>query len=486
MPVKPVRRALNTSIALASVAPALLLAASAASASGSGIVDTARANVGDGACSTNSAGGTGFYSSCTGNFGTPEAWCADFAKWVWSRNGVNVAGLTPAAGSFGTYNGGLGSTPHVGDAVVFNYNGAGYADHVAIVASVGNGTITTIGGNEGGVSGNFSATSRVKESSPFNSAVGSAARGQTISGYVSPIGGSEPTPPAETAAVNVQLDIAGSGGSMLSQFGNYEQGRFNPNWTDVGGAALTKVTSTTVGDTVHFYGIADGRVYGRDHFSASNTWTPWAEIPGGASGVKDIAASSNGKNVVLSVIGGDGVLYTQYGNYEQGHFDQSWIKRNGVGLTSITSVSGNSNTIRIYAVGSGGRVYGEDFTLSTNSVGEWGEIPGGVQGVKDIAASANGTNVVLSIAGADGVLYTQYGNYDKGHFDQSWIKRNGVGLTNVTSVTGNSNTIRIYAVGGGGRVYGEDFTLSTNSVSEWGEIPGGAAGAKDITASMSH
>ncbi|MFD7027594.1 transglycosylase family protein, partial [Streptomyces sp. NPDC059917] len=163
-----------------------------------------------------------------------------------------------------------------------------------------------------------------------------------------------PQTPPTPATRNVQLDIVGGDGGMYSQFGNYQQGRFNGSWATVGGASLTKITSANVGDDlVHFYGVSGGRVYGRDHVPSENRWTSWAEIPGGATGVKDVAASTSGNNVVLSMVGGDGVLYTQYGNYDQGRFDAAWTKRNGVGLTSVTSVSGNSNTIRIYAVGGG-------------------------------------------------------------------------------------------------------------------------------------
>jgi hypothetical protein len=57
-------------------------------------------NLGKTACGTNSLGGQGYYSSCTGNGGYPEYWCSDFAKWVWKSAGAKVTGLTPAAGSF--------------------------------------------------------------------------------------------------------------------------------------------------------------------------------------------------------------------------------------------------------------------------------------------------------------------------------------------------------------------------------------------------
>ncbi|MEO7109803.1 MAG: CHAP domain-containing protein [Polyangiaceae bacterium] len=166
---------------------------------GGTIASIALANVGKGACSTNSEGGAYFDSSCTGNGGQPEYWCADFARWVWGAAGVDTAGLTAASGSFYTYgqnHGTLSSTPQVGDAVVFNYRGGGVASHVALVTQVnGNGTIETVSGDWGGRSGSeafFSSTSHVVLNAPaYSSRDGSYAgeMGMTISGFISPIGG---------------------------------------------------------------------------------------------------------------------------------------------------------------------------------------------------------------------------------------------------------------------------------------------------------
>jgi hypothetical protein len=162
------------------------------------IASIALANVGKGACSTNSAGGHAFASSCTGNGGQPEYWCADFALWVWGQAGVNTAGLDAAAGSFYTYglnHGTLHSTPAVGDAVVFDYQGGGVADHVAIVTQVNsNGTIESVSGDWGGSGSSeaaFSSTSHVVLNAPaYASAEGQAPGeiGMTISGYISPAG----------------------------------------------------------------------------------------------------------------------------------------------------------------------------------------------------------------------------------------------------------------------------------------------------------
>jgi hypothetical protein len=167
--------------------------------SGSGIVSLALANVGGSACGTNSLGGTHFESSCTGNGGQPEYWCADFAQWVWANSGADTTGLNAAAGSFYCYgqnNGTLSNTPQPGAAVVFDYQGNCVADHVAIVTQVNSdGTIETASGDWNGQSGSeatFSSTSSVVLNSPaYPATVGTSpgVMGMTISGYISPVGG---------------------------------------------------------------------------------------------------------------------------------------------------------------------------------------------------------------------------------------------------------------------------------------------------------
>src|SRR5580658_5904491 len=193
----PRARSLATCALFAGSCAATLLPASGASAaapepvhpvmtpqvSGSSIATLALANVGMMACSTNSLGGSYFDSSCMGNGGSPEYWCADFALWVWANAGVsNVSGLDAAAGSFYVYgqnNGTLTDVPAVGDAVVFDYSGGGVADHVAIVTQVNSdGTIETVSGDWNGDNGSeatFSSTSQVVLNSPaYSSKIGRA------------------------------------------------------------------------------------------------------------------------------------------------------------------------------------------------------------------------------------------------------------------------------------------------------------------------
>ncbi|HEY8091798.1 MAG TPA: CHAP domain-containing protein, partial [Polyangiaceae bacterium] len=146
-----------------------------------------------------SNGGHAFDSSCTGNGGLPEYWCADFARWVWENQGAgNTSELNAAAGSFYVYgqnHGTLKNTPAVGDAVVFDWHGDGTADHVALVSQVNsNGTIETVSGDWNGQSGSeatFSSTSHVVLNSPaYPGTVGSSpgVMGMTISGFISPVG----------------------------------------------------------------------------------------------------------------------------------------------------------------------------------------------------------------------------------------------------------------------------------------------------------
>ncbi len=174
------------------------------------VAEIALDNVGGKACGTNSLGGHGFYSSCNGNGGQPEYWCSDFAKWVWNAAGAKVDGLTAAAGTFycyGQQHGTLSSTPHVGDAVVFNYQGNCWADHVALVTQVNpDGTIVTVSGDWNGQSGSqahFASTASVVVNGPaFPGVVGYTPGpiGMKISGFISPVGlapAAKPAPPPE-------------------------------------------------------------------------------------------------------------------------------------------------------------------------------------------------------------------------------------------------------------------------------------------------
>lgn len=148
--------------------------ATSAAANGSKIASIAKGQIG-GHCSQ--------YYGCP----YPGEWCAEFAIWVWNHSGANTAGLTAGAGSFYLYgqkHQTLSNTPKVGDAVVFGYNGAGYAQHVALVVSVNTTrhTVVSVGGNERGGAG-------IVAQDTYNWSVGySSYWGMRISGYIAPAG----------------------------------------------------------------------------------------------------------------------------------------------------------------------------------------------------------------------------------------------------------------------------------------------------------
>jgi len=197
----PAFRLLIVTFAVGLITSAVLVALPppASAATGTSIAALADANLGKKACSINSGGRKYFESSCTGNGGQPEYWCADFARWVWASSGVaDTSRLNAAAGSFYTYGeeyGTLSATAAVGDAVVFDYHGGGVADHVAIVSQANsNGTITTVSGDwngEPGSEAHFASTSSVVSNAPaYLGEVGAspAAMGMTISAFVAPVG----------------------------------------------------------------------------------------------------------------------------------------------------------------------------------------------------------------------------------------------------------------------------------------------------------
>ncbi|WP_033355620.1 CHAP domain-containing protein [Kitasatospora aureofaciens] len=138
-------------------------------------------------------------------------WCAEFSKWAWQQGGVNVSTLGATVTTFvnygdnnGTWHDPSGYTPRPGDAMIFG--GAGFPTkasggaHVGLVESVSsNGTITEIGGNQGG---------HVTEVTGTAASIEAQLEGSSYSflGYVSPVGAPTPVP----AGFNVTVDANGA------------------------------------------------------------------------------------------------------------------------------------------------------------------------------------------------------------------------------------------------------------------------------------
>lgn len=97
-------------------------------------------------------------------YGLPNAdWCAMFVSWCANEAGIgtNIIPKHASCGvginwfkSNGTWKSRVsGYTPIQGDLIYYDYENDGFIDHVGIVESVSNGTITSIEGNVGGGNG---------------------------------------------------------------------------------------------------------------------------------------------------------------------------------------------------------------------------------------------------------------------------------------------------------------------------------------------
>jgi len=146
--------------------------------------DLAYAQRGKGPYGPNTIDGGPFGNSSS----DPTEWCADFLAWVWQSSGYDVTGLTAGAGSFMVYgqnNCSTSDTPHVGDAIVYNYDGNPqnpYADHVEIVRAINpDGTVQGVSGN--GCGGTVCPDSTCGAAGQPCSMYS----GWTISGFVSPV-----------------------------------------------------------------------------------------------------------------------------------------------------------------------------------------------------------------------------------------------------------------------------------------------------------
>jgi len=141
-----------------------------------------------------------------------EAWCSDFANWVWANAGAGINGLTAYSYSFvtwgqqhGTFKAGPTNNPQPGDAVVWATSPTNSA-HIGTVMAVRNdGWIKVISGNDG--NGQVGG-----QNNWFNPAT-SSIDGDPIIGYTSPLAsalaasrGGAPiyTPPVSQAQIDAQ------------------------------------------------------------------------------------------------------------------------------------------------------------------------------------------------------------------------------------------------------------------------------------------
>jgi hypothetical protein len=390
----------------------------------------ALANIGMGAgyCSVtnpanNSLGGRAFESSCTGNNGSAEFWCADFAKWVWQHAGngaIDVSELNAAAASFYTYgqnNGTLHTSatyqPQVGDAVVYNMgingNPPTVASHVGLVTSVNSdGSIGTANGDFGGTStdeSTFAEQSTVVADtiSASQVAVGSTptAIGMTISGYVTPVG---LTPASYKTVAAMPVDATGATSGGFAVWAVDSNGTLWNGWQSSAGSAWSwaalhgGIRGTPVVEPLDAGGggsggfavwavDTSGNLWNGWQTSAGSTWS-WADLGGGNKGTPAVtvepvdAGGGSSGGFALWLVDGSGRLMNGW----QTSAGSSWHWASlGGGMHGTPAVEpvdaggGSSGGFAAWAVDTSGNLW-NGWQTSRGSGWDWADLGGGNAG----------------------------------------------------------------------------------------------------------
>lgn len=177
-----------------------------------------------------------------------EAWCSDFAKWVWARAGVTADMNTLNAGANSFYAWALdqgqtpvvdGGTPEPGDAVVFYKPGTiatgTYADHVGLITSVNaDGTVNMANGDFLGSNGITVQYNENLDLSTWPSTVWT--QGEQYVLVAPPTAAQQPTPHASvtgptSAIAGTTVDFSAQagepGGSISQYYWTFNDGRKN-------------------------------------------------------------------------------------------------------------------------------------------------------------------------------------------------------------------------------------------------------------------
>ena len=393
-------------LASAALASVTLLGAGAgpAAAAGTGaqIVNIADGNVGKHYCDTNSAGGTGFASSCSastvvnGVTYKGQFWCGDFVSWVWQQAGIPVPAANPASvPSWMTVAGyhpiSSGYTPQPGDAVVFGDDQfPTQGSHIAIVTNYSNGLLSDVGGDEGGGGTPWWSTSSVHVDegngaawNPNTKLFAGTGSEMWVLGYVSSGAGQGTTSPASSFRVTSSITGMKDGSSQV--------------------LAMS----------------ADGTLWFNSR-SSSGAWAGWGTIAGG-NGTPFVAKGAtiagipdgSGSSQILAV-GTDGVIYHNVRS-SNGVWQGFHALTGGNGApwqtTTTPSITGlPDGSSQIVVTSTDGTLW-HNIRSSSGVWAGWGTIAGG-NGTPFVAKGAtiggltdgSGSSQILAV-GTDGVIY---------------------------------------------------------------------------------
>ncbi|SDJ04153.1 CHAP domain-containing protein [Lentzea albidocapillata subsp. violacea] len=420
---------------------------------------------------------------CSGNGWEchPGAWCADFAGWVWRQAGIDARGIDARAASFveyGNKNGTRTTTPHVGDAIVYRYNGSNWAEHVNLVYETrSDGQIRTIGGNEG---------DRVTLSGwhrPENF------QGPII--IVRPTGLNEaPARRHFTLFHEVRNGTDGAWSGFKPLQGATGSPTFAASKVATAGFANGSAQYTAIG--------TDDSLY-HNIRNADGSWQGWNRVAGNAGAgqfqARNVAAAAtpNGDLHVFA-IGNDGLMH-----HNVRRADTTWAGWNplpGAGTVffhakSLTATGMSDNSVQLVANGPDGVLYHNIRKADTTWQG-WRMLPGNAgaanfqAGEVTIAGHADGT-VQLIATGNDGLIYHTVRGNDAAGTWQQWNPVAGRAgspffQAYALAMAGNTNgDTQITAVGIDGLVY-HNIRKADTTWQGWNRIAG-FNGAGEMAAS---
>ncbi|MFJ9447187.1 trypsin-like serine protease [Kitasatospora sp. NPDC101235] len=288
---------------------------------------------------------------------------------------------------------------------------------------------------------------------------------------------------ASTAEIKpgMHVQVIGSDRKLWETVADYKAGSWLGSWQPLPSGTLAAVDSVAIGDTVHVFVIgSDGHVYTCDG-KVGGSWTPWGEVPGNATGVKDITATARGNVLDLQMIGSDGSLYSTQADYAAGRWDPAWTKISDDRLRAIITSIAENNVVHVIAIDENGKVRNRDADYNAGKWTPWGEVPGNATDVKAITAAARGNVLDLQMIDSNGSLYSTQVDYAAGRWDPAWTKISDDRLTAVTSIA-EGNVVHVIATDENGKVRNRDADYNAGRWTPWGEVPGGATGVKAITA----